>query len=101
VVADRREPAYDGKSHLSAAELDPSKIYRVAMGYYGLPSYGAEPARMPKLFPFATAGRFSGRQVGPHSVEELPSIAASRSPRPRRNTFSGTKKFRRAVSVST
>src|SRR6185503_4796705 len=58
VVADRREPAYDGKTHPSAAELDPSRTYRVAMGYYGLPSYGAEPGRMPKLFPFATPEDF-------------------------------------------
>ena len=58
VVADRREPAYDGKTHLSAAELDAGKTYRVAMGYYGLPSYGAEPGRMPKLFPFATPEDF-------------------------------------------
>lgn len=58
VVAERREPAYDGKTHLSVAELDPGKTYRVAMGYYGLPSYGAEPGRMPKLFPFATPEDF-------------------------------------------
>jgi hypothetical protein len=53
VLADRRDPAYDGKNHLSADQIDPAKTYRVAFGYFGTPSYGAEPERMPKLFPFA------------------------------------------------
>ncbi len=58
VVADRRDPAYDGKTHLSAADIDPAKTYRVAMGFFGMPSYGAETERMPKLFPFATPEDF-------------------------------------------
>ncbi len=58
VVADRRDPAYDGKTHLCVADIDPAKTYRVAMGYFGTPSYGAEPERMPKLFPFATPEDF-------------------------------------------
>jgi len=58
LVADRRDPAHDGKAHLSAADIDPARTYRVAMGYFGMPSYGAEPDRMPKLFPFATPEDF-------------------------------------------
>jgi pimeloyl-ACP methyl ester carboxylesterase len=53
IVADRRDGAYDGKTHPAAGEIDPAKTYRVATGYFGMPSYGAEPGRMPKLFPFA------------------------------------------------
>jgi len=58
MVADRSDPAYDGKTHLSAADIDPGKTYHVATGYFGMPSYGAEPERMPKLFPFATPKDF-------------------------------------------
>ncbi len=58
VVADGQDGAYDGKTHLAANEIDPAKIYRVAMGCFGMPSYGAEPSRMPKLFPFATPQDF-------------------------------------------
>jgi hypothetical protein len=57
VVADRRDPACDGKNLLSA-DIDPAKTYRVAFGYFGTPSYGAAPERMPKLFPFATPEDF-------------------------------------------
>ena len=58
IVADKLDPAWDGMAHLAASEMDPAKTYRVAMGYFGMPSYGAEPDRMPKLFPFATPQDF-------------------------------------------
>jgi pimeloyl-ACP methyl ester carboxylesterase len=58
VVADKREPAFDGKSILAATELDPGKTYRVAMGSYGRPYYGATPSRMGRLFAFATPEEF-------------------------------------------
>jgi hypothetical protein len=58
VVADRRDPACGGKDHLSADRIDPAKTYRVAFGCFGTPSYGTEPERMPKLFPFATPEDF-------------------------------------------
>ncbi len=58
LVADRRDPACDGKNHLCAGQIDPAKTYRVAMGCFGTPSYGAEPERMPGLFPFATPEDF-------------------------------------------
>ncbi len=58
MVADQRESAYDGKAHLAAGDLVPAKTYRVAMGYFGQPAYGAEPGQMPKLFPFATPEDF-------------------------------------------
>ena len=58
VVPDRRDPAYDGKAHLATGEIDPAKTYRVAMGFCGMPSYGAEPERMPKVFPFDTPQYF-------------------------------------------
>lgn len=58
LVQDRRDPACDGKTHLARSEIDPARTYRVAMGYFGMPSYGAEPGRMPKLFPFATPEDF-------------------------------------------
>ena len=77
IVADRRDPAYDGKTHLAAGEIDPAKTYRVAMGYFGMPSYGAEPGRMPKLFPFATPQDFLAVEVQSHAAEEVPATAPS------------------------
>ena len=58
IVADKRDPSWDGTAPLAASEMDATKTYRVAMGYFGMPSYGAEPDRMPKLFPFATPQDF-------------------------------------------
>jgi len=39
-------------------ELDPQKVYTVAMAYRGRPVYGAEPAKMPKLHYFETPEQF-------------------------------------------
>ncbi|HUT33317.1 MAG TPA: 5'-nucleotidase C-terminal domain-containing protein [Planctomycetota bacterium] len=40
------------------AEPDSAKTYRVAMGHYGRPAYGAEPSKMPKLHYFETPEQF-------------------------------------------
>jgi len=57
-LTDKRDPSYDPKSSLVLSELDPEKTYRVAMGYYGLPAYGAEPSKMPKLYFFRSPEEF-------------------------------------------
>ncbi len=75
VVTDQREPAYDGKAHLAASDIVPAKTYRVAMGHFGQPSYGAEPGRMPKLFPFATPEDFLAvktDRISLKNVRQLP-----------------------------
>jgi len=38
--------------------VEPQKTYRVAMGYHGLPAYGAEPGKMPKLHFFTSPDEF-------------------------------------------
>jgi hypothetical protein len=57
VRADRRELA-SGAGELALADLDPAKTYRVAIGYHGVPAYRAQPAKMPRLFKFATQEDF-------------------------------------------
>ncbi|HET6428171.1 MAG TPA: 5'-nucleotidase C-terminal domain-containing protein [Phycisphaerae bacterium] len=58
-VLDRRDdPAYEAGKTLAVEDIDPKKTYRVAMGYRGMPAYGAEPKQMPPLFEFATPEEF-------------------------------------------
>jgi predicted esterase len=75
VVADKREPARDGQTILAATDIDSGKTYRVAMGSYGLPFYGANPGRMGKLFAFATPEGFLSSQFNSiplKNVQPLP-----------------------------
>jgi len=58
VLADRRDSSYVAGQSLAAADIDPNRTYRVAMGYHGLPGYGAEPKKMPPLHFFRTPEEF-------------------------------------------
>jgi pimeloyl-ACP methyl ester carboxylesterase len=59
ILADRREPACS-PADLALADLEPEKTYRVAFGYHGIPAYGTEPAKMPRLFRFGSEADFLG-----------------------------------------
>ena len=75
LFADPREPGYDPKTCLARGDIDPKRTYRVAMGHFGLPSYGAEPGKMPKLFRFATGEDFQAdphNRVILHGLRQLP-----------------------------
>ena len=58
LLADKTEPAFEAGKTLTVADIQPGKIYRVACGFFGAPSYGAEPPRMPKLFKWTTPEEF-------------------------------------------
>jgi hypothetical protein len=47
---------------LALADLEPEKTYRVAFGYQGIPAYGTEPAKMPRLFRFGNEADFLGNE---------------------------------------
>ena len=61
IFADRREPACS-PADLALADVDPEKTYRVAFGYHGIPAYGTEPAKMPRLFRFGNESEFLGSE---------------------------------------
>ena len=63
IFADRREPACS-PGDLALADLEPEKTYRVAFGYHGIPAYGTEPARMPRLFRFGNRNQIFGKLHG-------------------------------------
>jgi hypothetical protein len=58
VVADKRDPSHDPAARPALSEIDPKRTYRVAMGHYGLPAYGAEPRKMPGVFFFRSPPEF-------------------------------------------
>jgi len=58
VLAHKRDPSYQPGRSLALSEINPQKAYRVAMSCYGLPSYGVEPKKMPKLFFFTSPKEF-------------------------------------------
>ncbi len=61
IFADRGEPACTS-TDLALADLEPEKTYRVAFGYHGIPAYGTEPAKMPRLFRFTSEADFLGNE---------------------------------------
>jgi len=61
IFADRGEPACS-PADLVLADLEPEKTYRVAFGYHGIPAYGTEPAKMPRLFRFGNEAEFLGNE---------------------------------------
>jgi len=61
IFADRREPACS-PADLALADVDPESTYRVAFGYHGIPAYGTEPAKMPRLFRFRNESEFLGNE---------------------------------------
>lgn len=58
VLADKSEAGYEPGKTLTVADIQPKKTYRVAYAYCGTPLYGAEPAKMPKLFKWRTPKQF-------------------------------------------
>jgi len=75
VLDDRRDPAYEAKTSLLRADVDPQKTYRIATGYHGRPAYGAEPKKMPPLLLFRSPEEFvaSGNTSLPiRNVRQLP-----------------------------
>jgi len=75
ILTDRADPAYDAKTSLLRADVDPQKSYRIATGYYGRPAYGAEPKQLPPLLPFSSPEEFvaSGHTSLPiRNVRQLP-----------------------------
>jgi len=57
-LADPRDPTRDAKTSVVTGKIDPKKTYSLAMGYRGLPSYGVNYKKMPKVFTFASPGEF-------------------------------------------
>ncbi|HET6429802.1 MAG TPA: hypothetical protein VFJ30_15405, partial [Phycisphaerae bacterium] len=58
LLADTRQPEYVAGKTLAVSDIDPAKTYRVAMGFHGLPAYGTNPSKMPRLFPWSTQEEF-------------------------------------------
>jgi hypothetical protein len=58
LLADKTEPGYMEGKMLTVADIQPGKTYRVASGFHGAPSYGAEPGKMPRLFKWTTPEEF-------------------------------------------
>lgn len=58
IRADRSEPGYVAGQTLAVADIDPSKTYRVAMGYHGTPCYDTTIKKMPRLFTWSTQEEF-------------------------------------------
>jgi len=59
--------------------LDPAQTYRVAFAFSGVPSYGAEPTKMPKLFRWATPEEFlagPGARIPVRNLVQTPLQAA-------------------------
>jgi pimeloyl-ACP methyl ester carboxylesterase len=57
------------------ADIDPGKTYRVAFAFNGVPSYGAEPDKMPKLFKWTTPEEFlagPGTRIPVRNLVETP-----------------------------
>ena len=62
ILRDSTEPLYKEGESLTVDQLEPEKVYRVAMGCWGIPSYRAEPKRMPKLFRFGSQKEFEANE---------------------------------------
>jgi len=58
VLTGRSDPAYDAKTSLARAHIDPQRTYRIATGYRGRPAYRAEPKKLPPLLLFHSVGEF-------------------------------------------
>jgi predicted esterase len=58
IVRDEADPWQRAGGSLRIEQIEPEKVYRVAMGYWGIPAYRAEPKRMPKLFRFGSESEF-------------------------------------------
>ena len=56
--ASRDEPGFEAKTCLAVGDIQPDKRYKVAMGAFGLPAYGVDTNKMPKLHKFATQEDF-------------------------------------------
>lgn len=68
VLLDRRDPAYDAKTSLLLADIDPQRMYKVALDYSGLSTraltFRSEPTKLPPLLTFASAEEFLGAHAG-------------------------------------
>jgi len=71
VLADSRDPGYVAGQTLAVADIDPSKTYRVAMGYHGTPCYHTKIAKMPRLFTWATQEEFLADENNTIIIENL------------------------------
>jgi hypothetical protein len=58
LLADKGEGGPSARPAMTVADIDAARMYRVAFAFHGMPSYGAEPPRMPKLFRWATQEEF-------------------------------------------
>ncbi len=62
ILGDSADAQYQEGESLTVDQLEPEKVYRVAMGCWGIPSYRAEPKRMPKLFRFSSEKEFEANE---------------------------------------
>jgi hypothetical protein len=58
IVRGKADPWQRADETLRIEQIEPAKVYRVAMGYWGIPAYRAEPKRLPKLFRFGSESEF-------------------------------------------
>lgn len=67
-------PSFRRAELVSANQLDPSKTYTVAMGYYGIPAYRTNPKQMPELFTFSSEKEFLANENNTIIVRNLRQI---------------------------
>jgi len=71
LLDDKRQPGYVVGKTLAVSDIKPDKTYRVAMGYSGIPAYGTNPRKMPRLFTWSTQQEFLANENNSIRIRNL------------------------------